>query len=318
VENSEIKQNTPHESDVIYNKPTLFMRGLVMFLRLCGNQLRKERMDDFQKKLKQRSKPVAAKVPESLKELCQVTEETINGYPVFHLTPWSSKISKHVLYTHGGAYVNTLRREHWNLIESIIRQTRASFTVPTYPLAPENDHRGAFDILDQVYASLCENIHASKIVFMGDSAGGGLALAQALRYRSEGLNLPGRLILIAPWVDITNSTPGMDLIEPKDPMLGIESTLWCGQAWAGELDARNPLVSPLFGDLSDLPPIDIYQGSLDLLAPASRRLKDKVNAAGGQARLFEYNGAFHVFPAFTFTAEAKDVVRRIDESLRSE
>lgn len=316
MKKSPTKRNAHHVANLVYTKPTMLMRMLVAILRLSGNQLRADHLQDFQIKLEKRSQPLASQVPKSLAKLCQISEDTVEGYPVFHLKPWRSNLDKHVIYTHGGAYVNPLRREHWHLIESLIRQTGASFTVPTYPLAPEYDHQGAFSILEQVYKSLCQHIQTTNIVFMGDSAGGGLALAQTLRYRNAGLKLPGRLILIAPWVDITNSTPGMDLIEPNDPMLGIEATRWCGKAWAGKLDPSNPLVSPLLGDLSALPPIDIYQGTLDLLAPASRQLTKKVNAAGGHARLFEYRGAFHVFPAVTFTAEAKDVVRRIDESLR--
>lgn len=234
---------------------------------------------------------------------------------MFHLAPKRGNTRKHILYTHGGAYVNPLQRVHWLLVESLIRHTGASFTVPTYPLAPEHDHRRAFSLLEQLYISLCQEIPARNLFLMGDSAGGGLALAQALRYRDAGFKQPGRLILLSPWVDITNTTPDTDTFERKDPMLGIEATRWCGQVWAGDLNPDNPLVSPLFGDLSALPPIDIYQGTLDMLTPASRSLAKKVTAAGGQARLFEYQGAFHVFPALPFTPEAKDVIRRIAESL---
>lgn len=291
------------------------MRALVIFLRLKGNRLKAGRLTSLKAELRKRARPTAAPLPQSLERLCHIRRENIKGYPVFHLAPKEVSTRKHIIYTHGGAYVNPLQRVHWSLIECLIHRTGASVTVPTYPLAPEHDHQGAFTLLEQIYLSLCREIPARNIILMGDSAGGGLALAQALRYRDAGFELPGRLILLAPWVDLTNSAPDTDLFEQEDPMLGIEATRWCGQAWAGKLKPDNPLVSPLFGDLTALPPVDIYQGTLDMLTPASRSLARKMTAVGGRARLFEYQGAFHVFPALPFTAEAKDVLNRIADSL---
>lgn len=315
MEKTAIERHFPHNAQVVFAKPSLLMQALVIFLRLKGNRLSKERLATLQAEFGTRVQPTAAPLPRSLKRLCHIRREYIQGYPVFHLAPKRTNTRKHILYTHGGAYVNPLQRVHWLLIESLIRRTGVSVTVPTYPLAPEHDHQRAFQLLEQLYISLCREIPARNIVLMGDSAGGGLALSQALRYRDSGLELPGRLILLAPWVDITNNTPDTEIFEREDPMLGIEVTRWCGQTWAGDLSPDNPLVSPLFGDLSALPPIDIYQGTLDMLTPASRSLAKKVAAVGGQARLFEYHGAFHVFPALPFTAEAKDVIGRIADSL---
>lgn len=315
MEKTAIERHFPHNAQVVFAKPSLLMQALVIFLRLKGNRLKKEHLATLQAEFRTRERPSAAPLPPSLERLCHIRREYIQGYPVFHLSPKRANTRKHILYTHGGAYVNPLQRVHWLLIESLIRRTGASFTVPTYPLAPEHDHQGAFQLLEQLYISLCRENQARNIVLMGDSAGGGLALAQSLRYRDAGFERPGRLILLAPWVDVTNNAPDTEIFEREDPMLGIEATRWCGQAWAGSLCTDNPLVSPLFGDLRALPPIDIYQGTLDMLTPASRSLAKKVTAAGGQARLFEYNGAFHVFPALPFTAEAKDVIERIANSL---
>ena len=92
---------------------------------------------------------------------------------------------------------------------------------------------------------------------MGDSAGGGLALGLAEALRDEGDTLPEELILISPWVDLTMSNPDMKDYVKHDPMLGIDGLRRMGEVWANGLELTDPKVSPIFGDLSGLPPVTI-------------------------------------------------------------
>ncbi len=193
----------------------------------------------------------------------------------------------------------------------------ASVTVPIYPLAPEHTYRAAFPELETVYRNVLRDHADEAIVLCGDSAGGGLALAQAHHYRDLGLRPPDRLVLFSPWLDITMSNPDAVAIEPHDALLGIPALVQCGRWWAGGDDPRSPLLSPIFGDLSGLPPIDVVHGTADLLIPDARKLKEKVSAAGGTIHLHEYPGAFHVFVSVPFLPEARDAFDHVAAVLDS-
>lgn len=141
-----------------------------------------------------------------------------------------------------------------------------------------------------------------------------LALPKAIRYRDCGFKRPLCIVLISPWLDINLMNPGVATMATKDAMLDVDALRWCGMCWAGDTETKHALLSPIKAKLHDLPPIDIYQGTHDLLLANTRKLADLVSSAHGHIRVFESAGTFHVFPAATFTPEAKDVFRRIRNS----
>ncbi len=122
-------------------------------------------------------------------------------------------------------------------------------------------------------------------------------------------------MLFSPWVDATLSDPQVLEAEKLDVMLSIDWLREAGRWWAGDHDPKTPLVSPLYGDLRGLAPIQVYIGTHDLFLPDSRRLNERVLAAGGKIEQHETLGGFHVFMGATFTPEAKEVYRQIAESL---
>lgn len=267
------------------------------------------------RKYQQRDYPAPAPIPGSLRERCGIREEQVQGQPVFTLIPKAGWSAAHIIYTHGGGYVDALRTPHWWIIDRLIEETGATVTVPIYPLAPEHTYRTAYALLEAVYRAVTEATPAARVVLCGDSAGGGLALGQAMHYRDLGLPLPGRVILFSPWVDITGSNPAAAVVETYDPMLALSGMIEIGRWWAGGDDRRSPLLSPLYGDLSGLPPLDVFQGTYDVLLPDARKLKEGVDAAGGEIHLYEYPGAFHVFVGATFTPEAHDAFQKVARSV---
>jgi len=152
-------------------------------------------------------------------------------------------------------------------------------------------------MLDAGRASLTDG----PLVLCGDSAGGGLAVAQALRGPNVAL-----LLLISPWLDITLADPAAAALEREDIMLGVEGMRLCGQAWAGSTDPRAPHLSPLFADLESLPPTHIFQGTRDLLLPDARTFAAKARASGVDVHLHEYPGGFHDFMGAPFLPESPD------------
>lgn len=245
------------------------------------------------------------------------------GQVIYTLTPRRAAFDSraggeggwHLVYTHGGGFVHPLTRSHWAIIAGLVDATGATVTVPIYPLAPEHQHPGTFLELEQVYLGLLEQVAAERIVLCGDSAGGNLALAQALYYRERGLPLPGHLVLFSPWLDLTMSNPEAREIESRDISLRIDTLRRWGGWWAGPTDPRTPILSPIFADLRGLPPMQLYIGTDDVFLPDCRTLRDRLAVAGGRMLYDETPRGFHVFVGATFAPEAKRVFRRVGELL---
>lgn len=288
-----------------------------LFIRMQGKVFNAEGFPRFRNKIEQRSYPAPAPMPRNFRKLFHTQEYQVDGHPVFTIAPrhGKGKASIQVIYTHGGAYFGALQWIHWSIIRQLVERVGAQVTVPIYPLAPEHTYRDAFPMLEGVYRKVLNETPNEKIVLCGDSAGGGFALAQALHYRDLGLRLPDRLVLFSPWLDITMSNPDIALVEPHDIMLGTPGLLQCGVWWAGGDDPRSPLLSPIFGDLAGMPPMDLFMGTAELFIADARKLKEKVIAAGGLVNVYEYPGAFHVFVGATITPESKRAFTQVAESL---
>ena len=140
--------------------------------------------------------------------------------------------------------MNELVRPHWDIIDQLMRVTGATISVPHYPLAPEHLHGEAFAMLEAHYRALVAMMPAKQIILCGDSAGGNLAIGQAIRYRDAGLPLPGHLILFAPWLDLTMTNPECAKVQSHDPMLWNGELAICGKWWAGTEDPASPALSP--------------------------------------------------------------------------
>jgi acetyl esterase/lipase len=249
-----------------------------------------------------------------LKRTTEIQERTILGNPVYTLHPKSEKKNVHIIYTHGGAYVLPLQRLHWDIIHQLVL-SGASVTVPVYGLAPEHSYQKTFAEMETVYRDLLDSDGDAKIILCGDSAGGGLALAQAIHYRDLGLRAPDRIVLFSPWLDITLAHEDLPDFEARDVMLAIPGLRECGRWWAGGDDPKATLLSPLNANMANLPPIDCFMGTEELLLPDARRLALKAKSNGGEMHLSEYQGGFHDFIAATFTPESKDVFAKIGREI---
>jgi acetyl esterase/lipase len=264
-----------------------------------------------------RSDPRPAPTTSGVRRRCAVHEAQVLGRPVYTLTPRRGGSRWHILYTHGGAFVNPLQKAHWDIVAALVDATGATVTVPLYPLAPEHTHEAAFRQLDAVYRRLLARVAPARIVLCGDSAGANLALAQALRCRDAGIPLPGHVVLFSPWLDLAMANPAARAVEPLDVMLRVDALREWGRWWAGTADPGSPALSPLAADLGGLPPIQLYQGTHDVLLPDARTFRDRVAAAGGRLAYHETRGGFHAFMGATFTPEAQHVFRQLRAHLRA-
>jgi acetyl esterase/lipase len=196
-----------------------------------------------------------------------------------------------IVYVHGGAYVSELRRQHWTMIADLADATGTTVTVPIYGLAPDHHTAEAISLMQAVLGDVSVGGPAYLI---GDSSGGGLALAATMTWLENGGLAPRGLTLISPWLDIALRNPAIDAVEPRDPWLVSGGLRVCGRSWAADLALDDPKVSPLFGDVSGVPVTRIYIGTDDIFLPDCRRLRDRIPP--GRIHLREEPGGIHVYP----------------------
>ncbi len=184
------------------------------------------------------------------------------------------------------------------------------------PSHPRTQPRTSISLLEEVYRTVLTHTPAERVVLCGDSAGGNLALAQAILYRDLNLLRPARLVLFAPWLDLTLSDPEIRQVETRDVLLRVDSLRPAGLWWAGNNDPHYRLLSPLYGDLRDLPPIDIFSGTDDIFIVDIRTFKARASSVKTAVHLYETPGGFHVFMGLTWLPEARAVYHQIGQTLR--
>jgi epsilon-lactone hydrolase len=284
----------------------VLVRGRSLFTRKSVERLMAE--------LNDRDYPAHAPVPKRMRQEYDVVEESLDGCVVLRLTPRSGGAGRHLVYTHGGSYVHPLAAEQWWFVDRMSRGSGVAITVPLYRLAPESGVDAAYVLLQKVYRDLVAD--GRSVSLAGDSAGGGLALGQAVAYRDAGLPSPEQVILIAPWLDISLRNPAAALLEPVDPVLRVATLRACGRLWARGHDDRDPLVSPLFADLAGLPPVHTFQGGRDILAPDAQLLASRLSEAGNQGTFTLHPAGFHDHIGAFWTPEARAALLVVNRLLR--
>jgi epsilon-lactone hydrolase len=241
-------------------------------------------------------RPLRYGPPKAMDRRVRLSVEHVAGWPVYSAQPKRGPASKHVLYLHGGAYVAEVAKPHWKLVEELVTASSAEVLLPIYPLAPASTAAETVPAVAALVSRLIEQHSAEDVVLMGDSAGGGMALAVAQLLRNEGRRQPAEIVLIAPWLDVTMSDPRQREIDRSDPWLAGPGLAEAGRLYAGELDPTDFRVSPLHGDISGLPPITVFTGTRDILHTDALGLADRASAAGSPLNLHTGQGLFHVYP----------------------
>lgn len=238
--------------------------------------------------------------PPRIFRACRIDTYQINNRNVFALQPGSTESKKHILYLHGGAFVANFTKLHWHFLADLIAKTQCTITTPDYPLAPQHTHREIMEIMLRLYQKLLLTINPENLILMGDSAGGGLALALAQKLKSEKLPQPDQIILLSPWLDITLSNPDIGVIDPLDPFTGIEGLRLAGKAYAGADDPTHYLLSPINGNFDGLGKISVFVGTKEILVADTRKLKTLMEAKGIPINYNEYKDMIHVWVLLHF------------------
>lgn len=239
---------------------------------------------------------IQTKVPEKVKEKCELETEHFMGRNVFIVTPKNrEKANKTILYFHGGSYVAEATNLHWDFIEKIVNDTGATVILPDYPLTPKYNYKDVFNMVVPLYKEIIDKVDPTELILMGDSAGGGLGLALEERVGEENLPMPERTILISPWLDIRLTNSKIDEVQKNDKQLNKETLKLAGIAYAGEDGINSYLVNPIEGDLSGLKNITIFTGTYDILNPDVHILQEKAKQQGTSIEIKEYEQAGHIW-----------------------
>ena len=220
------------------------------------------------------------------------------GLPAQWIRPKSIRQDKIMLYFHGGAYVAGNLKSSRGLGAKLADVCGLGVLSFEYRLAPEYPYPAALEDAMGIYRALLgADISAQSIIFAGESAGGGLALACALKAEDTGLPLPCGLVLMSPWTDLAFTGESVEL-EDRDPVLGVEALKNNARMYIGGDKADNPYISPIYGELSGMPPILVQVGSREILLSDSTRLRDKIENSGGMVKLSVWEEMWHVFQAY--------------------
>lgn len=225
-------------------------------------------------------------VPPSLAP--RTRQSTIDGLSISVVEPPGPAPALRYVYLHGGAYVLPITDSHWTFISWLAEQTAAEVVVPEYALAPDATWTASRQQLLDLVGDDPEHT-----VLVGDSAGGGLALALAQAVVAEGRRLAG-LVMMAPWVDLdVDETLGR---VDDDPWLDADLLRSCGRFWAGQDEPRRPELSPIHGSMSGLPPTLVVSGTRDVLFPSSVALVEAMREAGVAVEHVVGRRLIHVYP----------------------
>jgi len=226
-----------------------------------------------------------------------------------------SRPDRHVLYLHGGAYMAGSPAHYRHFSWRIADALHANIWMLNYRLAPEHPYPAAIDDASEAWAHLADSAgDYSRLFVMGDSAGGGLALALLLRLRDEGRRLPTAAVALSPWTDLALTGASLELNADADPMLTTEPLPELAELYLAGLNPRSPYASPLYGDTASLPPVLIQVGSDEILRDDAVRMAEKLIRDNPQSRLEVWPRMPHCWHLLApVVPEARQAIQEIAE-----
>jgi monoterpene epsilon-lactone hydrolase len=228
-----------------------------------------------------------------------VTTAALGGVPTAEVTVDGIEARHVVLYFHGGVYVMGDAALAADLASQVGRRTQAKAISVDYRLAPENPYPAAVDDALAAYEALLHNdVAPSDIIFAGESAGGGIAIATLVKARDQGLPLPAAAFVMSPYVDLTLAGTTMETKRAVDPLLSREALQARIPDYTSGQDPALALISPVFADLSGLPPLIIQAGTHEVLLDDAVRLARQAATADVEVTLDITPGVPHVFQAY--------------------
>lgn len=242
----------------------------------------------------------------------------MNGVPAEQVGAPSAEKDRAVLYLHGGGYAFGSPRSHRDLADHLSDAARAQVYTLDYRLAPEHPFPAAVDDATMAYRwLLAQGYKPGRIAISGDSAGGGLCFATLLSLKNQGLPMPACAALLSPWVDLENSGETMLSKDAEDPIVHKPMVDQLARMYLPDGSLREPLASPLYGDLRGLPPLLIQAGSRETLLDDSRRIAERARSQGVEVQLDIWQGQIHVWQIFASRLdEGVEAIAKLGDFIR--
>jgi acetyl esterase/lipase len=239
----------------------------------------------------------------------------LGGVSCLGLLPKGSSGDHVVLWCHGGGFVMGSSRSHKGLASQVASVAKTSAVLPDYRLAPEHKHPAALDDCVAAYrAVMNEGVQANRIILAGDSAGGGLAVATALRLKQDGTQLPAGLMLLSPFVDLAARGWSHAAKAARDPFLTTRTIEARARDYLGEASPKDAGFDILDADLRGLPPTFIQTGEAEVLLSDSTALAERLGAAGVPLTLEIWPEMFHVFQArYPMMTQSRQAIQRLGQ-----
>jgi acetyl esterase/lipase len=232
---------------------------------------------------------------------------SLGGIPVVNVAAAGAGPASVIVYLHGGAYAIGTAASSVGLVSDLARRAGARLVTVDYRLAPEHPHPAAIDDAVAAYRGLLDSgVAASAIAIAGESAGAGLAAATLVALKHAGLPQPIAAVLMSPWADLTLSSESINGKAAVDPALTPEGLRRRAVDYVAGGDRKAELVSPVFADLTGLPPLLIQAGSHEILLDDATGLAARAAAADVAVRLEITPGVPHVFQGFAAMLDEGD------------
>jgi epsilon-lactone hydrolase len=236
---------------------------------------------------------------------CKIEEVNTGGPDALWVDASKNNSKATILYLHGGGYTMGSARTHVAIAGALSDLSQIRVLSVDYRLAPEDPHPAAVQDAASAYRWLLkQGVSAKSIVIGGDSAGGGLTFATMLELKEKGDPLPAAAFAISPWVDLAATGQTVFTKAAIDPIITEAGLYYMASLYAQDADLRLPLISPLYADLSGLPPVLIHVGTSEMLLDDSRRMAYALTSAGVDCELKEWKDMFHVFHTVVGLPEA--------------
>jgi acetyl esterase/lipase len=226
---------------------------------------------------------------------------------------------RHILYLHGGGHVSGAPVLYRDFIWRIAKAARARVIILDHRLAPEHPFPAALDDAVTAYRRLlADGADPRRMAIMGESSGGGLVFSTLLRLRDEGSPLPAAAVALSPWTDLALTGESLRRNAKADPMIRSDEAPRLASYYLAGADPRTPYASPLYGDLTGLPPALIQVGSDEVLLDDSVRMAQRLRAAGCEVALEIAPRMPHAWQIWArLVPEARAAIVRIGEFVQS-
>lgn len=266
---------------------------------------------DMFEKLAARSRPASG---------THIRHATIGGVECDWVVPKNCDESRVLLFLHGGAYLMGSSKTHRTMVSHIAKAAGVRALLPNYRLAPEDPFPAGLEDCLTVYRKLLDGeVAPQKLVIAGDSAGGGMTMATLLSLRDAGDAMPAAACLLSPWLDLAAEGESVKTRSQQDPWFKAVDMPKTAAHYCLDDQIRDPLVSPLYGDMTGLPPMLIQVGDHEILLSDSTRVTEKISAVGGQITLQVWPEMWHVFQFFVGKMpESKRAIRDIGAFLKKQ